>query len=84
VPLAAAGAASAHVIAFDRGGAVTIATRLPIGLENAGGWGATELLAPEGTWRDALTGRVVEGGALPLATLLERYPVALLVREGES
>jgi (1->4)-alpha-D-glucan 1-alpha-D-glucosylmutase len=81
VPLVAAGAASEHVVAFDRGGAITIATRLPIGLENAGGWGATELLAPEGTWRDALAGRVVEGGALPLATLLERYPVALLVRE---
>lgn len=84
LPLVAAGAASGHVIAFDRGGAIAVATRLPIGLENAGGWGVTELLAPEGTWRDALTGRVVEGGRLPLATLLERYPVALLVRESAS
>jgi (1->4)-alpha-D-glucan 1-alpha-D-glucosylmutase len=81
VPLAAVGAASDHLVAFDRGGVITVATRLPIGLENAGGWGATELLAPAGSWRDELTGVEVEGGAIPLAALLTRYPVALLVRQ---
>jgi (1->4)-alpha-D-glucan 1-alpha-D-glucosylmutase len=81
VPLSAAGAASGHVVAFDRGGAITVATRLPIGLENAGGWGTTELLAPAGTWRDELTDQTFAGGAIPLATLLARYPVALLVRD---
>lgn len=81
VPLPAAGPAAAHVVAFDRGEVIAVATRLPIGLENLGGWEGTELLAPAGTWRDLLTDRVVEGGPIPLAPLLERYPVALLVRE---
>ena len=42
-PVPAAGAAAEHVVAFDRGGVVTVATRLPVGLERAGGWGDTVL-----------------------------------------
>ena len=38
---AASGEAAAHVLAFDRGGAVTVATRLPLGLVARGGWGDT-------------------------------------------
>jgi (1->4)-alpha-D-glucan 1-alpha-D-glucosylmutase len=52
-------------------------TRLPVGLEAAGGWGDTVLPLPGGVWTDVLTGREVTGD---LATLFERYPVALLVR----
>jgi len=81
-PLQAVGAASEHVVAFDRGGAIAVATRLPVGLAARGGWGETALLLPAGTWRDAFTGEVVSGGATPLATLLSRYPVALLVPAG--
>ncbi|THJ04037.1 malto-oligosyltrehalose synthase, partial [Nocardioides sp.] len=33
----AEGEAAAHVLAFDRGGAVSVATRLPLGLERRGG-----------------------------------------------
>src|SRR4029078_948537 len=39
VPLAASGAAADHLIAFDRGGAIAFATRLPVGLAARGGWG---------------------------------------------
>ncbi|MDQ4051359.1 MAG: malto-oligosyltrehalose synthase [Actinomycetota bacterium] len=82
----ASGAAADHVLAFDRGGAVTVATRLPIGLKRRGGWGDTELPLPEGTWRDVISGQVltrhnVSDGSTRMAEMLSRYPVALLVRE---
>nr|BFE56742.1 malto-oligosyltrehalose synthase [Dactylosporangium thailandense] len=76
-PVEATGAAQRHVVAFDRGGALTVATRLPAGLEAAGGWRDTELKLPAGDWVDALTGR---GAAPRLADLLASYPVALLVK----
>ena len=34
-PLTAAGPAADHLVAFDRGGAITVATRLPVGLAEA-------------------------------------------------
>ncbi|MGH3381077.1 MAG: malto-oligosyltrehalose synthase, partial [Actinoallomurus sp.] len=43
-PLAASGPAAGHAVAFRRGGAVTVATRLPAGLDR--GWGETELALP--------------------------------------
>jgi (1->4)-alpha-D-glucan 1-alpha-D-glucosylmutase len=52
-------------------------TRLPVGLEAAGGWRDTVLPLPAGVWTDVLTGRDATGD---VATLFERYPVALLVR----
>jgi (1->4)-alpha-D-glucan 1-alpha-D-glucosylmutase len=67
------------MVAFDRGGAITVATRLPVGLEAAGGWGDTTLDLPAGEWRDLLT----DTPATPrLAELLGALPVALLVQEG--
>lgn len=81
-PVEATGTATGSVVAFDRGGAVTVATRLPVGLA-ATGWGDTALALSTGAWRDVLTGtRVVsDAGGLPVADLLSRLPVALLVRE---
>jgi len=84
VTLDADGPAARHVVAFDRGGAIAVATRLPVGLEAAGGWDDTVLHLPGGRWRDALTGRLVEvddHGATRLAELLASYPVALLLRD---
>ena len=78
--LATSGEAADHVLAFDRGGAVTVVTRLPIGLANRGGWGDSALDLPEGRWADALTGRPA-AGTVRLADLLDDLPVALLVRE---
>lgn len=77
-PLRAEGAAAKHCLAFTRSADLAVAvTRLPVGLEAAGGWGDTVLPLPGGVWTDVLTGREVTGD---LATLFERYPVALLVR----
>jgi (1->4)-alpha-D-glucan 1-alpha-D-glucosylmutase len=78
-PVAAEGEAAGHVLAFDRGGALTVATRLPVGLAERG-WGDTTLRLPGGTWADVLTGRE-HAGATPVHGLLADYPVALLVRE---
>jgi (1->4)-alpha-D-glucan 1-alpha-D-glucosylmutase len=82
-PLRAAGPAARHVVAFDRGGAITVATRLPVALELAGGWDRTQLTVrqPSASSRDlvdAFTGRVYSDGRLAVADLLGRYPVALL------
>ena len=49
-PLASSGPAAEHAVAFDRGGAVAVATRLPVGLRRAGGWRDSSLeLGPGGT-----------------------------------
>ncbi len=74
------GTAQDHAIAFDRGGAITVATRLPVALDAAGGWHDTRLTLPVGSYRDALTGRVLTGELL-LSDLLATYPVALLLKE---
>ena len=81
-PLSAEGEAADHVLAFDRGGAFTVATRLPVGLAARGGWGDTSLHLPAGEWVDAISGRpVTSGSAVMLAELLADYPVALLVQQ---
>ena len=77
-PVTVSGSAAAHAVAFDRGGAIAVATRLPVGLAAAGGWGDTALDLPEGRWHDVLTGLDTDGR---LATLLAVHPVALLVRK---
>ena len=73
----ASGPATGHVLAFDRGGAVTVVTRLPVGLGARGGWGDTAL-GLAGTWRDVLTDRVV---TTRVDDVLRDLPVALLVRQ---
>jgi (1->4)-alpha-D-glucan 1-alpha-D-glucosylmutase len=75
--------ADPHLVAFDRGGAITVATRLPVGLESRGGWGGASLPLPDGVFRDVLTGTQHEG-CIPLSGLLARYPVALLVPAGSG
>ena len=75
-PVAAGGPAAGHLVAFDRGGAVTVATRLPAGLAAVGGWGDTTLKLPTGAWRDLLTGtRVVsDATGVRVADLLRAAP----------
>jgi (1->4)-alpha-D-glucan 1-alpha-D-glucosylmutase len=90
-PLAAVGPAADHVLAFARGGpdtggpAVTVATRLPVGLRGRGGWADTALpladWAPR--WVDVLTGAVFPGDNLLLGDVTGVLPVALLVPEDE-
>ena len=94
-PVTAAGPAADHVVAFARGGpgtggpAVTVATRLPVGLRARGGWSGTVLplgIGPAGAdpgWVDVLTGAVFRGDSLPLGDVMRALPVALLVPEVE-
>lgn len=83
VPLSAIGGAAEHLLAFDRGGAVTLATRLPLGLGAAGGWRDTILILPSAPYVDVLTRRVHPGGETRVSELLAAYPVALLERMEE-
>ena len=78
VPVEAHGRAAGNVVAFDRGGAVTVATRLPVGLERDDGWGDTSIVLARRPLVDVITGRSLDGGRVELAPLLGSYPVALL------
>jgi len=79
VPLAVSGPAQTHAVTFLRGGeAVTFVPRWPLKL--AGAWEDTMLHLPEGQWANQFTGDVHSGGEFPVANLLARFPVALLVR----
>ncbi|WP_026551883.1 malto-oligosyltrehalose synthase [Arthrobacter sp. H20] len=78
------GAAAEHIFAFDRGGALTLVTRQPLGLERRGGWRDTAVILPDGQYSCAITGASFSGGPVPAGTLFETYPVALLVRKDAS
>lgn len=85
VPLAHS---SGHAVTFARTAAgvpqvVTIATRLGAALERLGGWADHTVAVPDGEWVDVLTGRPVAAGVVEVAPLLDRLPVALLLRSGE-
>lgn len=82
-PVPAQGTAARHAVGFARSASlVAVATRLPVGLADRGGWGDTVLPLPEGTadWHDVITDTAVRGAAPKVAHVLSRYPVALLVR----
>jgi (1->4)-alpha-D-glucan 1-alpha-D-glucosylmutase len=80
--LPAQGPAADHLFAFARGGGhlVAVATRLPATLQRAGGWRGTTLPIGPGPWTDVLTGQPVPSSWVAAEDLLQRYPVALLVR----
>ena len=76
---------SGHALSYARtvageAAVVVIATRLAIALDRLGGWADHTVALPEGAWHDVLTNRVVVGGVQEIAPLLDRLPVALLVR----
>lgn len=76
-PLCASGPAAGHAVAFDRGGVIAVATRLPVALEDRGGWRDTTITLPYPV-TDQLTGQRYSG-SVNLAELLSPLPVALLV-----
>lgn len=81
-PLAVEGSAADHLVAVaygdeQGGGAIALATRLPLGLAERGGWGDTTVRIPAGSYVDVLTGRGVDG-VEEVAQLLDVFPVALL------
>lgn len=57
---------------------MTLATRLPAGLEAGGGWRDTAVELP-GSLRDEFTGNSFGPGTVSVAAILGTYPVALLV-----
>ncbi|MEV5634026.1 malto-oligosyltrehalose synthase [Micromonospora tulbaghiae] len=77
-PVPVRGPGAAHAVAFDRGGAVAVATRLPLRLARSGGWRDTTVSLPVHQCTDLFTGRVYSGSELLLDDLLSTYPVALL------
>jgi (1->4)-alpha-D-glucan 1-alpha-D-glucosylmutase len=77
-PVVAEGPAAEHLLAFDRGGAITVATRLPVSLERRGGWQDTTVDVG-GAVTDLLSGRR-HVGVVAVADLLGDLPVALLLR----
>jgi (1->4)-alpha-D-glucan 1-alpha-D-glucosylmutase len=80
-PMFAEGRTSEHVLAFDRGGVVAVATRLPVGLSRHGGWQDTALSLPGQSWTEVFTNTTYGGSRLAVSDLLHTYPVALLVKE---
>jgi (1->4)-alpha-D-glucan 1-alpha-D-glucosylmutase len=81
-PLTATGQQSDRVIAYLRGECVlTIAQRWSF---SAQPWADTALTIPPGTWRNRLTGELIQAGNTPIAKLLATFPVALLVREDKE
>jgi len=69
-----------HLVAFDRGGAITLATRLPVALCAAGGWGDTTLTLPPGRYIDVFTGST-HADELSVGHALGHYPAALMLRQ---
>lgn len=79
-PLAADGAGADSVVAYMRGGAViVIVPRLVMSL--GGRWDDTSIALPWGRWTNVFTESVVEQRAV-LRDTLDRFPVAMLVKDG--
>lgn len=83
-PLPAQGAKADHVVAYRRAeDVIALVPRLPHRLGN--NWSGTAVMLPEGRWTDRMCGEVYEGGGtIRVATLLDRFPVALLVKDSQS
>jgi (1->4)-alpha-D-glucan 1-alpha-D-glucosylmutase len=79
-PLHVRGPGARHAVAFARtGGLAVIVPRLVASLDEA--WPGTTVGLPDGDWIDVLTGDKADGGDVSVATLLRRFPVAILGRE---
>ncbi|HKD59488.1 MAG TPA: malto-oligosyltrehalose synthase [Terracidiphilus sp.] len=80
VPLAIEGNKTDYAIGYVRAGSVaTIVPRWNLKL--GGNWSGTTVELPAERWTNVLTSEVVKGGRVRIQSLLERFPVALLVKE---
>ncbi|HZZ28818.1 MAG TPA: malto-oligosyltrehalose synthase [Pirellulales bacterium] len=76
-PTYAKGTKADHILAFVRAEKIlTIVPRLNVNL--AGSWSDSAIEVPPGAWLNILSGECYEGGVIPLANLMHRFPVALL------
>lgn len=87
-PLAAEGERADHLVAYaredDSAQLLVLAPRLWPALQpdpaQPADWRDTQLMLPNGQYRDLLSDRVVNGGARNVSELLSAFPVALLLR----
>lgn len=81
-PLLAEGSRKEHLIGYLRADSVaTVVPRWRLKLGSS--WAATTVELPAGRWRNVLTGDVIQAGRLRVQSLLQRFPVALLIRDTE-
>jgi (1->4)-alpha-D-glucan 1-alpha-D-glucosylmutase len=79
-PLHVRGSGARHAVAFARsGGLAVVVPRLVVSPDEA--WPGTTVGLPDGDWVDVLTGDKTDGGYVGVATLLRRFPVAILGRQ---
>lgn len=79
-PLPVLGPKADHAVAFARtGGLAVVVPRLLGGL--ASGWDGTCVRLPAGRWLNVLTGDSTDGGEVSIASLLRRFPVAVMGSE---
>ncbi len=79
-PIKAEGDKSDHLLAYTRGDRISVmAPRLVFKLNRD--WGDTSVQVPSGNWKNQLSGSFFKGGTLRVGDILERFPVALLVRD---
>ena len=79
-PLVIDGRKTEHAVGYLRAG--SLATIVPRwNLRLAGNWSNTTVDLPGARWKNMLTDEVLNGGRVPLASLLGRFPVALLIKE---
>jgi (1->4)-alpha-D-glucan 1-alpha-D-glucosylmutase len=76
VPLAVDGPDAEAHLAFCRGGEVAVVVPLRERPQPA----AAAVTLPPGAWRDVITGAVHQGARLPVAEVVDRFPVAVLAR----
>ena len=81
-PIVAEGSKSDHLLGFLRGDSVVVLVPR-WSLKLGGNWSKTTVELPQGKWKNILSREVVMGGRLPVQTLLQRFPVALLIRDAE-
>jgi (1->4)-alpha-D-glucan 1-alpha-D-glucosylmutase len=81
-PLEVSGPKKEHAVAFLRSDCVaTVTQRLPFTLNDR--WLDTALVLPKGQWLNQFTGAQLGGEQVRIRTLLSRFPVALLTKEGD-
>jgi (1->4)-alpha-D-glucan 1-alpha-D-glucosylmutase len=79
-PLAIEGRRMDFAIGYLRAGRVaTIVPRWNV--KRGANWLGTTISLPEGHWTNWITSQNLSGGRIQLQSVLERFPVALLVRE---
>jgi (1->4)-alpha-D-glucan 1-alpha-D-glucosylmutase len=90
-PLEVTGSSSEHLCTFMRSrGEKRLVIAVPrlvhrLYRDGAADWGATSIALPAGSWRDVLTGGVLDGGVeVPVSRLLADVPVAVLDGENDA